>query len=74
MELKSKMAQLRSMLQGDISPLVQLAVSLGATCTMPDGSNLTLPQLAQRMQGKSPTDAFSECGKNLSEVMSVLNS
>lgn len=44
------------------------------TCTMPDGSKLTLPQLMQRMQGKSPDEAFMECGYNLSDVMSIVNS
>ena len=73
-ELRAKMSQLRSMLQGDISPIVQRASAMGATCTMPDGSKLTLEQLAQRMQGKNPMQAFGECGYNLSEVMGIINS
>ena len=73
-EVQSKMAQLRSMLSGDITPIMQQASASGATCTLPDGSNLTLQQLAQRFQGQSPADAFKACGYDFSEVMGILNS
>ena len=68
------MAQLRSMLQGDITPLMQQMAASGATCTLPDGSRLTIQQLAQRFQRQSPADAFKACGYNLSQVMDILNS
>ena len=74
MELKARMAQLRSMLRGDISPIVQQATASGATCTMPDGRKLTLQQLSQEMQGKTPIEAFKACGQSLPEVMSIINS
>ena len=74
MQLKAQMAQLRSMLSGDLTPLMQQASASGATCTLPDGSSLTLQQLAQRFQGQSPTDAFKACGYDFAEVMGVLNS
>ena len=72
--MSQQMAQLRSMLKGDISPIIKRASATGATCTMPDGSRLTLEQFAQRMQGKNPMQAFGECGYNLSEVMGFINS
>ena len=68
------MSQLRSMLSGDITPLMQQAMASGATCTLPDGSSLTLQQLAQRFQGQSPAEAFKACGYDLSQVMGILNS
>jgi hypothetical protein len=46
----------------------------GATCTLPDGSSLTLQQLAQTFQGQSPAEAFKACGYDFSQVMGILNS
>lgn len=64
MELKAKMSQLRSMLQGDTSVLI---------------SNLaqTNPQFAQFMaqnQGRTPEEAFRAYGYDFSQVMGIINS
>ena len=70
--LAQQMGQLRSMLSGDLTPLVQVASSSGATCRMPDGRQLNFQQFVQEMQGKSPKDAYKACGYDLDEVMQVL--
>lgn len=64
MELRAKMAQLRSMLQGDTSALI---------------SNLaqTNPQFAQfvaQNQGKTPEEAFKAYGYDFQQVMGIINS
>ena len=67
-----QMGQLRSMLSGDLTPLVQAAAQSGATCQMPDGRRLTLKEFAEEMQGKSPKDAYKSCGYDFDEVMQLL--
>ncbi len=64
MELRARMSQLRSMMQGDPSPVL---------------SNLarTNPQFAQFMaqnQGKTPEEAFKAYGYDFGEVSRLINS
>jgi hypothetical protein len=73
-EFRDRMAQLRSMLQGDVQPLIQQAISSGATCTMPDGRKLTYSELAGLLQGKSADDAMRFCGYDPTMLMGLLNS
>ena len=73
-DFREKMAQLRSMLQGDTRPLIQQFVSTGATCTMPDGRKLTYQELANLLQGKSPDEAIRICGYDPTSLLGLLNS
>lgn len=72
--LRERMATLRQIMQGDPSPLMNEFSKSGATCTMPDGRRLTFQQLASEMGGKTPAEAFSQCGYDLNEVMGLINS
>lgn len=73
-ELQTNMAQLRSMLSGDISPLLRHASNPLNKCVMPDGRELTFEQFSAELAGKSPSEAFKACGYDLDEVMSIMNS
>lgn len=68
------MALLRQMLGGNQRELIEIAVANGNRCTLPDGSRVTLPELAQRVQGMGATQAFREFGHDLDEVVRNLNS
>ena len=62
------------MMQGDPSPLIQQAISSGATCTLPDGSVLTLGQLMEQNKGRTPQEAFKAYGYDFDEVYRIVNS
>lgn len=65
---------LRQMMQGDATPLIQQVISSGATCTMPDGTKLTLGQLIEQSKGRTPQEVFKACGYDFDEVARIVNS
>lgn len=72
--LSQQMAQLRSILSGDLTPLVRMASDPSNRCQMPDGRMLTFGEFAKEMSGKSANEMFAECGYDINDVMGVLNS
>lgn len=64
MELKARMSQLRSMLQGDTSALVSNLAQ----------SNPQFAQFLAQNQGRTPQEAFKAYGYDFSQVMGIINS
>lgn len=64
MQTKAKMAQLRSMLQGDTSALVSSLAQ----------SNPQFAQFLAQNQGRTPEEAFKAYGYDFSQVMGIINS
>jgi len=62
--LKSQMAQLKSLMQGDTSAAVSGLLQ----------SNPRFAQFVAQNQGKSISEAFKSYGYDLNEVMSLINS
>ena len=64
MELRARMSQLRSMLQGDTSALVSNLAQ----------SNPQSAQFLAQNQGRTPQEAFKAYGYDFSQVMGIINS
>lgn len=64
LDVKARMAQLRSMMQGDPSALVSNLAR----------SNPQFAQFLAQNQGRSPEEAFKAYGYDFQQVMSIINS
>ncbi len=70
--MRDRIRTLKGLLGGDPQAALDQLSKSNAMCRLPDGSLITVSQVLQQCQGKSPDEAFRQFGLDFSQIQPLM--
>lgn len=67
--MQDRIGMLKSLVGGNSQALVEQLSRSNNLCRLPDGTTMTVSQVIQQCQGKTPDEAYRQLGLDFSQIL-----